>query len=223
MVDENSIPSTTIYPSKEHADKVYEKNLRVWRELLNKYRYSMAVIVEYDVSIYAEAVGKGQSRKKKLRTEVNFLTAAISFCTKYVNCSGGEDFMAMHSHSLKAVFAVACTFRAMVLSHMRTGISLVGDMDTMGEEGDRRSIDTLVYGLVPTTVKARQKVIGNVLSMTRRQYTELNISSGGNGESEEGGDEGAVGQPEMEESEESDLEVDEDMLAMQNMDFNEEI
>ena len=219
-VEESSLPTTMIYHPGKDVDKVYDTNMRKWKDLLSLYRYSMAVLVEYEVSVYQEAVGKGPCEKKTLRTEVNFLTAAISFCARYINCTGGEDLMSVHSSSLKAVFAIASTFRQMVLGHMKNGLKLNGDLDALGEEDDARNIDTLIYDLVPPSVSAREKILVGVFEMSAKTYAEKHIPSGNTGSNAPSAS--AEHRDEDDEvDEESDGEVDQEMLAMQDMVFNE--
>ena len=183
----------------------------------------MSVLVECEVNVFKTSVGSGPAEVKTLRKEVNFMTAAISFCTKYTNCVSGDDFLVMHSSALKTIFAVACTFRAMVQGHMMHTFFISGDMENLGTRGNARTLETLIYGLVPPSQKARDKVLNSVHSMTAEQFAKLHISDDGeegkDAEEEAGGRAGCGDSEEEAEDNSDDEEVDEELLKMQNINF----
>ena len=215
-------PITNVYPSDQSPVEIRSRNLKKWQEMLEKFRDSMSVVVECEVNVFKTSVGSGPAEVKTLRKEVSFMTAAISFCTKYTNCVSGDDFLVMHTSALKTIFAVACTFRAMVQGHMMHPFFISGDVENLGTRGDGRNMETLIYGLIPPTEKARDKVLNSVHAMTAEQFAKLHITDDaqeGEDDEQEAGHAGCGDSEEEPEDDGNDEEVDEELLKMQNINF----
>ena len=127
----------------------------------------------------------------------------------------------MHSHALKVVYCLAILFKQMTSRFKENG-SYLAKTDNPAE-AEKRDIDTLIYGLVPTFRLTRKKELNEkIKKVTLETYEKLNIeeSNTQNERDIPGGD--LFVDPilhDIEQSEE-DNEIDEELVAAQNLDFN---
>ena len=97
-------------------------------------------------------------------------------------CQKADDYLNLHRNSLKVVYAIAGVFREMVVDLVDNERCLPQDDNERLEEGNHRSIETLVYDLIPTLNKTQTSILEqSVLRLTAQEFEELHCDTiGGN-------------------------------------------
>ena len=170
--------SLTHVPDGRDTEVIRQKNLSLWKELVNHHVRDMEIIVEYEVTVFERRpfpeLGRSSGERKNLVRRINFLLVALRFCTRFVASYKADDYFALHSASLQVVFAVACVFREIFIRFRESGNTLpVTDTDgTWGE--DERSIHTLILDLVPSFSRTQKHILQDqVLRLSSEEFKGL--------------------------------------------------
>ena len=127
--------------------------MKKWLELLDAHREDLSIKVEYESEVFEEKPFVGSGENKTLRRNVNFLLVARFYCQRFVHSLKPDDFLALHSYSMKVVYVITGLFREMVPLY-RNNSRILPD-EHQPDFADRR-IETLALDLVPATAESRQ-------------------------------------------------------------------
>lgn len=213
-IDVTEVPLAEVWKPGEETT-ICANNLANWRDLLDAHREDMSVTVEYDVEVFADKGFLGTGVKKTIRRRLNILLVSLLFCQRFAYSFKADDFFALHSFAMKAVYIIACVFREMVDLRQK-GTSTLFDSDLEGDDVGGRSMETLILDLVPPFHKSRTSLLyQKVLRLTEEEFNQLNEDEGDEDEGH-GSDMFMSG---GEGDEESDDDGDDEILAMQNVNF----
>jgi len=166
------------------ATVVRATNLSRWNEFRSVVESDMKFVVEYEVDVYKVKVMEGEPLSCLLRREISPLSAALKFCTRMALCQKADDFLALHSKSIRVVYAVACVFKEMIRSRVAdSDFDLPNDDST--DAPDIRKLETLVFDLVPSTYKRRKTCFQQTLrSLTEEEFQKMHLSDDGDDDTE---------------------------------------
>ena len=150
------------------------KNLKKWRELVGAHREDLSINAEYEVESFEEQPFVGNGDNKILRRNMNFLLVLLVYFQRFVYSLESEDFLAVHSCSMKVVHVIACLFREMVTLYRNNSRILP---DEHQPDVVDSSIETLALDLISATAKSRQNLLySKVLRLTTEDYNRMNLN-----------------------------------------------
>ena len=180
--DIQSVPLTTKALDASHSKEIKE-NENLYAALREENSASMCFTVTYNVEVVDKKTSSDAApRSTSLTREIDLIQVALSFCTRFTMCQKADDYLNLHRNSLKVVYAIAGVFREMVVDLVDNERCLPQDDNERLEEGNHRSIETLVYDLIPTLNKTQTSILEqSVLRLTAQEFEELHCDTiGGN-------------------------------------------